>query len=628
VETAQLQPGKEATLTVHGQNLAGAVSLWTAVGEFAPQSSDNDNATVFAGTVRTDVVPGVYPFRVVTARGVSEAGAVVIDDLPHHALTGSAEDRANPQVIPAACIVNGFVNALKAQYFAVDLTAGEPFSVEVFACRLYSQLDPVLRLTDAAGNEVAFSDDVPGLRGDAQLSYTPTQSGRFVLQLRDVQYSGSGKHFFHLRVGRFPLVAATVPRLVDSGGPTEIQAIQPDGQTQVTTASASGAATLQVLPVAVRDDSHNGSGLAELFSVPGQGQSEIEPNDTRDTATKVDAGVMRLAGRLQAAGDTDWYRLTGTANQKLCVTSHTRDLGSPADVILQLWNADGQKLAENDDTGTADAQLVTTLPADGEYLLLVKDLTGQAHSASTYDLELNRDTGRLELTAASDHITVPHAGTASLSLAVKRLGFGGALTVGIQGLPEGLTAAPVYLAANQNTAVVTITSSAAADAAPATAFGPIHITGSIQGTFDFVLATVVTAAPKAGERTLRRWPQLSTDFFVGSKAAGQFSLHSDTDQVQLNPGASATVTLTAARQADWKEPIDVAAMLPKELPAGITISAAKIEQDSATLTVTADATAAPGRYSLFLQGTLTKDKTTVVQPVPVITVEVAAAAPQ
>lgn len=65
---------------------------------------------------------------------------------------------------------------------------------------------------------------------------------------------------------------------------------------------------------------------------------------------------------------------------------------------------------------------------------------------------------------------------------------------------------------------------------------------------------------------------------------------------------------------------------PKDpLPAGVTLAEAKIEGDSGKLTIKASDKAKPGRYSLTLQGTLKRDKTTIIQPLGTLILEVKAA---
>ena len=88
-------------------------------------------------------------------------------------------------------------------------------------------------------------------------------------------------------------------------------------------------------------------------------------------------------------------------------------------------------------------------------------------------------------------------------------------------------------------------------------------------------------------------------------------------------GGEIKTTVNSTRTGDWNQPIDVASAIPAaELPTGITVAAGKIEKHTTEIVIKADENAAVGKYTISLQGTLKKDKTTVVQPVPTITLEV------
>ncbi len=58
----------------------------------------------------------------------------------------------------------------------------------------------------------------------------------------------------------------------------------------------------------------------------------------------------------------------------LLVVARTRELSSPTDVLLELYNSEGGKVAENDDVGLRDAELTFMLPAAGDYFLKVGEM--------------------------------------------------------------------------------------------------------------------------------------------------------------------------------------------------------------------------------------------------------------
>ncbi|MFN9717692.1 MAG: PPC domain-containing protein, partial [Planctomycetota bacterium] len=215
-----MRSGQKASATVHGKQLAGAICLWTPVGTLKPKEGTDltkDQPVLFEGDIKADAAPGIYPVRMVTNHGCSEASWVVLDDLPSVAITAEADDRKSGQTVVPPCSIGGQVNPVVSKFFRIAMKAGQPLSIDVFARRLGSDLDPVVRVYGPDGAEVAFKDDIPGAEGDAQLQFTAVADGEYRIEVRDVRYSGSGRHFFHLRLGKFPLSTAISPRVVQAG---------------------------------------------------------------------------------------------------------------------------------------------------------------------------------------------------------------------------------------------------------------------------------------------------------------------------------------------------------------------------------------------------------------------------
>ena len=580
IEYSSLQPGRKASLVAHGKAFKNVRRLALPFVVMMPKEGHDpnaDNVVVFEGDVPAEVVPGVYAARLITDQGASASQLVVVDDLPNVALTAESENLATAQALSTDVSVTGQLNAVKPRFFKVSLTAGQNLSVEVLARRLNSELDPVVRVTNDSGAEVAFCDDIPGMQGDTGLKFTAETDGEYVIELRDVKYSGGGRHYFHLRIGDFELGA------VDAG---------------------------MSLPG------------AELAAV-----TESEPNDSQETAFVVTPNAHTIHGVLQQNSDVDWFRLTADAATPLCITAHTRDTGSPADVVLQLWSTDGKKLAEADDNGPLDAQLVATLPAAGEYLLRVAELASRGGAEWAYDLEVNRAEGRVEVTLPADRVNVPRGGSASFAATVKRINFDGPLVLEAVGLPSSIVMEPIVLGTKQSTVPITITSAEASSEDANAELGALNLqlTALDRETAVPVYMRTIPppAKPKAGDPF--RSVLARADLFTAVRPAVQFSVKSEPTMVTVKRGESATVALKAERHADWKMEIEIALAAPADqLSPGLTVPNVKIENEKseATLTITAAADAAVGKCTVFVQGTAKKDKETAVHPVPPIVVEV------
>ena len=200
-ESTNLRPGESAEVRVYGTNLKSLQTLWTTFGELKPAppaEKPNDKLAVFTGLIPSETVPGMYPYRIVAANGCSLIQYFVVDDLPNAVLEAASETPLPLTEVPTACCIQGAVNSIKPRYFGVKLEAGQKLSVEVYARRLNSALDPVLKITSPDGHEIAFRDDQPGLSGDAQLQFTADDTGSKDAQLA-ATLPDAGEYFVAVR---------------------------------------------------------------------------------------------------------------------------------------------------------------------------------------------------------------------------------------------------------------------------------------------------------------------------------------------------------------------------------------------------------------------------------------------
>lgn len=575
LDANNVQPGQTASIVVHGKQLAGALGLWTPAGVLSPKDGQDlakDQPVAFEGAIAAGTVSGIYPARMVTNHGCSEAAFLVVDDLPSVAVAGESEDRATGQSIVLPCCLNGQLNPVRSRFFRTALTAGQTVQVDVLARRLGSDLDPVLIVSGPDGREVAYRDDMPGGEGDTQLHFTAAADGEYRIEVRDVRYSGGARHFFHLRLALAELASLSTVTLT-SDAP----------------------------------------------------QAEVEPNSDRSEANEVDLATQMLAGVLQSKGDIDWFKFTVTEPTPLLVTARTREIGSPTDLVLVLYNADGGKIAENDDAGPRDAELAFQLPAAGSFFLKVSDIAGRGGPAWHYALDVYRNRKAVRVTAPVDRINVHRGGNAGMQLTVRRIQCDGPLRVEAIGLPGAITMAPFWLGAKQSTAPIVLTAADPAAASSAADWGILNlqITGPEGSNVPPADLQLAPPAPKKNDADAFRSARLRSDLFVAVQPASQFSFSVDPATVTVAPGATETITVKSTRAAEWTMPIEIALATPvDQLPPGITVTAGSMAAGELAVTITATADAAVGPFSVFLQGKAKKDNVEPVMPVPAINVEV------
>jgi len=627
VDASNLRPGQNASVVVTGKQLTGAMGLWTPAGVLRPKDGQDltkDQPVTMEGAIAADVVPGIYPVRMVTSHGCSEAAFVVIDDLPSVAVTAESEDRKSGQLISVPCCIGGQINPVISKFFRVAMTAGQVVNIDVFARRLGSDLDPVIRVIGPDGNEVAYRDDQPGAEGDVQLQLTAATDGEYRIEIRDVRYSGGARHSFHLRLGRLPMVTSVSPRIAQVGH--NVSVIGANGEVLgEATPLIAPETTGSLIPVAFRTAESDGSALSSVVLTNQPSQPEAEPNNDRAEATTVAAETQVLTGTLQKAGDVDWFSLTATEATPLLVTARTREVGSPTDILLELYNAEGGKIVENDDAGLRDAELVAQLPAAGEFFLKVSEIAGRGGPAWSYVLDVYKGRKSVRVTAPVDHINIPRGGSAAMPLTVRRIHYDGPLRVEAVGLPAAIQMAPFWLGAKQSTAPVVLTATDPAATSSDADWAPVSFKitapdGSMIPPADLQL---VPPPPKKQDSEAFRSARLRTDLFTAVQPAAQFSFIADPATMTVVQGATATVTIRSTRAAEWTMPIEITLATPADqLPPGIAVTAGSMAAGELAVTITAAADAAIGPFSIFLQGKAKKDNVEPVHPVPPIVVEV------
>jgi hypothetical protein len=200
--------------------------------------------------------PGIHPVFVRAVGLVSNPMPFAADTLPEGLDKEPNNQPAIAQPVTLPLIVNGRIDQPDDwDVFRFQGRAGSEIVAEVYARRLESPLDSVLKLTDAAGKPLAFNDDCEdkgaGLtthHADSCLRATLPADGTYYLHLGDAQHKGGPDYAYRLR----------------------LSPPQPDFELRVVPASVNvrGGATVPITVYALRKDGFSGEIALALKDAP------------------------------------------------------------------------------------------------------------------------------------------------------------------------------------------------------------------------------------------------------------------------------------------------------------------------------------------------------------------------
>ncbi|MBI3877885.1 MAG: hypothetical protein HY300_18305 [Verrucomicrobia bacterium] len=452
-------PGKTTEVSVFGSGLGGATELWTsfgAKGESVQVGSAKSDAgkAVFKLTLPASQPVGIGALRVVTSNGVSSLLPFMVDDLPTVTDNGTNKFVASAQPLTLPVAVDGSCDELARSFYRFIAKKGDRVSVEVVARRLGSALDPVARLFDARGRELGWSDDDPSVGRDSRFIAEIPVSGEYFIEVRDIEYRGGATFRYRLRVGHFPLVNFPFPFAAKAGSAGAFALVGKglDAAKPIFLAAPKSALSDRVW-LNAKSSRGSGTGFASLLVTGLNEITEIEPNDTNTLAQKITVPAA-INGRFAKPHDRDWFEFTVAKGERLLFASRTRSLGSPCDAYMELFKADGTRLASTKPTAVEEAAITNTFTEAGTYRLMVEEVNRLGGPELAYRIEIAPQPA-FSLSVDTDKVEAPAGGSFTVKVACERRSFDGPITLACQGI-EGATVEDNVIAEKKNEAQVKI----------------------------------------------------------------------------------------------------------------------------------------------------------------------------
>jgi hypothetical protein len=393
----------------------------------------------------------------------------VVGTLPEVAETEPNDAPDKPQAVEPRAVVSGKLSKNgDADGFAVELKQGQTLVAAVQAnAILGSPIDSVLQVCQLverrstsgqlAGVEAfvaAQNHDAVGL--DPQVVFTAPRDGRYLVRLfafpsepnSTIGFAGGDNFLYRLTLTTGGFLDHVLPLALPADA-TQAQTagwnIPQTGFVLDAPAASAAAGSLEPPDGALAWLFH--PEMAGAWLLPRIARVCIVAGDSSDTKQPQEVKLpVTISGGLDADGDEDAFAFAGAKDQKLRVQVESKSLGFPLDAHVALLDHEGKMLAEQDDTGRdeRDPLLNATLPADGQYRVVIRDLHDRGGPRMAYRLTIETPQPDFAVSLAADSFLLAADKPLEIPLnVVGREGFNDPLEVRVLGLPAGVTAEPL-----------------------------------------------------------------------------------------------------------------------------------------------------------------------------------------
>ncbi|HWB05105.1 MAG TPA: PPC domain-containing protein [Verrucomicrobiales bacterium] len=450
------QRGTDVDVTFSGARLADAeeiVSYNPAGIKAASFKVENPNTIKVKLHIEPNCQLGEQIFRIRTKSGLSYARNFFVDQFPpvEEKEPNTLLEQAQP--ITSGVTITGVARNEDTDYYKIECKKGERLSVECDGIRLGGAFwDPYVAILNSKKFELATCDDSPLAIQDPHASIVVPEDGTYIIEVRDSSYAGRDDAHYRVHVGSFPRPTVVYPAGGKAGSEVNVTYLGDVGgpiQQKVAVPNTPG----EVLPLFAQANNLSAPSPNFFRITSYDNYLEAEPNNSHAEAkakqTAPLAAPVALNGIIEKPGDEDWLKFTAKKGERFDIIVHARDIRSPLDPVLEVFNKDGGGMGGNDDNGANPDSKIGgwSSPADGEYYVRVRDHLARGGPDFIYRVEvapaergLNAYIARYDRTDSQmwTAFSIPQGSRHAIQVHVDRIGVGGDTAWECPNLPAGV----------------------------------------------------------------------------------------------------------------------------------------------------------------------------------------------
>ena len=395
--------------------------------------------------IASNVPCGLYDLRLQSSQGVSNMLPFEVAPYPDFIESGKSTQYKPDTLASLPAVICGQVTPGGVDYFRFSGKKGEKIVASVKGRTLVPYIadavpgwfQPVVKIVDNRGREIAYSDDYHHNVDPVIITELP-KDGEYTLMIHDAIYRGRQDFNYRIQLGVIPFVTGRYPAYGVAGKKVKQDlegvnlsdskatvAIKKEGFHQLTYSDVSGT-----------------SNAVSFYAVP-KGTSLIQFPENDRTLTENSA----ISDSLSKDSRVKKYRIAVEAGKPISVELIGRRNGSRIDAVMKLKDGYGNIIAEADDkedprqglmTFHADPVINYTPRLSENLIIEVEDLHRGYGKDYHYLLRMHKQLPEFNAFVSPANISVPSGGTAAFHVDIE-----GKLRrparLSLEGLPKGFT---------------------------------------------------------------------------------------------------------------------------------------------------------------------------------------------
>lgn len=544
----------------------------------------------------------VYECRVATDQAVSSVSHLLVTPYP---VIEEVEKKDNntfdtAQVITLPSTVCGICEKTEdLDCFKFTGKKGQEITLQVYAQRVTESIhtmqtsgvylmDSILTLYGPQKQIVAQNDNF--IKSDSLITFKLPADGEYVFEIRDARYKGTGKYAYCIEVSDTPFVYHTFPLAVQKGKTTEVElrghALKDNKKVKFSAADVKETGwAKRTFKTPAGESNSVWTLVSDNPQVSGSGT-----NVSMKTALPLILPVG-VSAQFSEAEQTHFYTFKAKKDQYYFFKLMSSRIELPLDCVMEVRDTKGKvqriyvnggATTESDDgLQTKDSQFYFKAPAEGDYVVTVRDLHDRGGERFAYHLSGELSGPEFEVHGEYYYAQIAPGTNMMWFARVKRLnGFNGPIEMNIEGLPKGVTLEPVTLPPGVNDCglILKATKDAPINASLVKISGKAKLPGPDGKEIEAVRYGRVTCEIQSGGGGQARWP-INTSIIGVTKPLDLLEVTATPSEIVLKPGESAEIKVKIKRSDVYKDPVTLAtsfmyfsSKFGTQLPPGVTVS--------------------------------------------------------